>query len=287
MRTVKSFDKSGSLCEIYSTGFQLAFASPELEQCHSWVLCKDFLTDAVWATVNKGDVQIYGFRFNHKINPAISIKPVYLIARNKQVKNDIFDKCMENCQKFMNMLEVKLKFTLCKFEKIKYTGEGEYSVWLMTFDPKWLHAPPMVSMLSLMIRVGCHYSGKGYLNAALRKFKLSVKAKQQKMDSYDGDTLDEIDGFEALHNDAEYLRQSYAMRTLIFKNGLKIFKPTMAENYPNDVDVHTVHNHWGIVEARKFETFKTLWDLSGIEVIKEDLKKKKEAKKETVKKVSK
>lgn len=261
--------------------------SPKLEQCHDWVLCKDFLTDAVWATVNKSEASIYGFRFHHERNPQISMDPVLLIVRNKQVKNDIFDKCIVNSAKFMNMLETKLKFTLCKVEKVTFkVDEGDYSVWMFSLDPRWLHAPPMVSMLSLMIRVGCHYSGKGYLAAALRKFKKSVIAKRTKMNEDDDCDLEDIDGFEALYNDAEYLRKSYALRTLIVKKGLSIFKKDMKDNYPRDVDVHTVHNFWGIVEARNFATCKTLWDLSGLEMIKAEAKEK-ATKKQAVQKVSK
>lgn len=287
MRTVKPYDKNGHLCEIYSTGFQLAFASPDLEQCHDWVLCKDFLTDVVWAQLNQSSASIYGFRYQYKNNPVISIDPVLMLARNKQVKNGIFDKCIVNSTKFMNMLETKLKFTLCKSEKVEFKiEESSYSVWMFTLDPRWLHAPPMVSLLSLMMRVGCHYNGSGYLASALRKFKKSVIARRDGLTKDSDNELEKIEDFKALYNDANYLRKSYALRTLIIQKGISIFKPEMKDNYPSNVDIHTIHNNWGIVEARNCEQLKTLWDFSGLEIIKA-IAKEKAIKKEAVQKVSK
>ena len=48
MTQIKAHSKQGGLSEIYSTGLQFSFVSPNDEMCHAWVLCKDFLTDRRW-----------------------------------------------------------------------------------------------------------------------------------------------------------------------------------------------------------------------------------------------
>jgi hypothetical protein len=114
-------------------------------------------------------------------------------------------------------------------------------------------------MLSLFLRVGCHYEGGGKLNAAIRKFK------------------------QVEHNDAGYLKDSRNMRHLILKKGLSIFADKMEDNYPHE-DVDTVHDCWGIVEAKRCHTFKSLWNLEGLEtVLKKKVAKKKAKKKVGVK----
>lgn len=229
-------------------------------------MCKDFLTDVIWATINKKNIEIYGFSYDLKNNPPISLDPVMLIVRNKQLENYVFDKQITNCVKFLNLIEIRLKFELCKAEKVKYKGNG--SVWLFTFDKRWIHASPMISMLSLMMRIGCHYKGTGSLINALKKFKQGTKEIRESGGTSD-DYFDDIDENKSpIFNDAQYLKQSFAMRNLILKRSISIFKEKIEENYPSNVDTHSVHNCWGIVAAQKQETFKTIWDLSGLEVLK-------------------
>lgn len=300
MRRVKAFDRTQSLCEIYSVGFQLSFVSENLEQCHPWVLCKDYLTDALWATFNTERAHIYGFEYDPSEMPLISLDPVRIIVRNKQLNDDEFDRRIQNCCKFINLVDVKLKFNLSEIEKVEFSQGG--NVWMFTLDKRWIHAPPLISMLSLFMRVGMFYNGKSRLHDAIRMFKKGVEAGRRpepQRDDYDNEMDywdahadwedDYCDDEEAEGNDMGYLRQSRSMRLLILKKGIKIFKPKMEENYPGDADIHTVHNNWGIVGAKNYAPFKTLWDLEGIDTIgkkKTGKKKKKVGKKKVAKKTT-
>jgi hypothetical protein len=281
---VKSFEHSQSLCEIYSVGFQMAFVSEEFEQCHPWVLCKDFLTDSLWATFNTDKVRIYGFEYNPADHPLISLDPVRILVRNKEKSVLEFEREIQNACKFINLVEVRLKFNMASVERVEHS-QGN-AVWMFTLDKRWVHAPPMISMLSLFVRIGCCYDGKSSLNDAVRAFK-NRTVDEPEFDEW-GDCDSEYDGEnqEVVTNDKEYLSASRSMRLLILKKGISIFQPKMEDNYPGGCDIHTVHNDWGIVEAKRYEPFQTLWDLDGLDTIgKKKKAKKKAAKKKAQKKV--
>lgn len=241
MQKIEEFKNNRSLCEIYITGFQLAFLSDTFEQAHQWVLCKDFMTDVLWATVNQESVEIYDFCYEPDSYPRISTDPVRIVVRNKELENNEFDRQIQKSYEFLHILETRLKFELASIEKVEHPDGG--AVWMFTVDKKWIHASPLFSMLSLFLRVGCYYDGGGKLNDAIRKFR----------------TVE--------HNDAEYLEESRNMRLLIMKKGLSIFAPKMKDNYPHE-DVDTIHDCWGIVESKSCHTFKTLWDLKGLKKTK-------------------
>ena len=240
MQEINKFAEQQHLNEIYCTGFQLAFVSDEFKQIHNWVLCKDFMTDVIWATVNKKPVAIYGFKYNPLKHPALSTDPVRIMVRNKKAGPVKFNEQIQKSHEFLQILETKLGFNPSELQKVKY-GDND-GVWMFSVDKKWIHASPLFSMLSLFLRVGCYYEGGGKINDAIRKFRT------------------------VSHNDASYLKRSRRMRHLIMKKGLSIFKPKMEDNYPN-CDLNTVHNDWGIVNVAKCHSFKTLWDLTGLDTI--------------------
>lgn len=220
-RPIKPFP-SAKLCEIYSEGFEYAFVSPDDEQCHPWVRCKDFLTDAIWSQIHNKPVNIFSFKFD-KINPRVSLNPVKLIVRNPKRKGDEFDLDIAQSVKFLNMIEDRIKLAHSTIEKVSH---GKNTAWMFTCEPRWIHAPSLLSYLTLLIRVGTHYKDDGF-QEAFRAFK-NVK-----------------------HNDASYLQSCRGMRRLILKRGLDIFKPKFEDNWPSNVDVQTVHGSWGIVGATR------------------------------------
>ena len=258
MQKVKKFDRTQSLCEIYSTGFQFALLSADFEQSHAWVLCKDFMTDVIWATVNKKSASIYGFTYDSATYAPIDRDTVRLIVRDKTKAATEFDASIEKSCEFLNLLESKMGFDLGQVEKVEHDDGG--SVWMFTLDKRWIHASPVFSMLTLFIRVGCCYEGEGKLDDAIRKFKT------------------------VSHNDANYLKRSRKLRHLIIKKGLDIFKPNMEDNYPADATIDEVHNYWGIVNSTdSYSKVKSLWDLDGLDTIVKKKATKKVAKKATKK----
>ena len=220
------------------------------------------MTDVLWATVHQKPVSIYGFSYDPIKNPAISTDPVRIIVRNKQKTDNEFDEEIQKSHEFLAILETKLQFDLSILEKVEHEDGG--CVWMFTVDKRWIHASPLFSMLSLFMRVGCYYKGGGKLNDAIKSFK------------------------EVNHNDARYLKQSRNLRQLIFKHGLGIFQDRMEDNYPPNVSVDTVHDRWGIVNAASCNTFKSIWNLKGLEtIVKKKTKKKKKVRTKSAKKKAK
>lgn len=61
------FGKNYHTAQIYSKGFEFAFMSDidgTYQQACTFVYCKDFLHDAVWAMVNKTKWSIYSFKYD-------------------------------------------------------------------------------------------------------------------------------------------------------------------------------------------------------------------------------
>lgn len=257
MKTIKPIENANAkLSEIYSTGFQLSFVSRQNNQCHPWVLCKDFMNDAVWATLHKRRVSIYEFTYDANKHPKVSFSPVKIIVRNKQKKPEVFDKEIKKSIKFLNIAERQHGFQESTVERVKF-GDTDQRVYMFKCSKEWIHASPMLSLLTLYIRIGCHYPGGGSMNKAIKYYKNNVK-----------------------HNDASYLKQCRKMRLLVLKKGLSIFKSRMKDNYPLNDDLHNIHHQWGIVNAPKHGIFKKLWDLKDLDKMgkkKEEPAEKEEA----------
>jgi len=250
-RKVKTYTRTQHLSEIYHAGFQLAFVSPDLEQCHPWVLCKDFMTDALWADLHKKKASIYGFTYDPAKDPKLTRTKTVVVVRNRQKTAEVFCKEIKLSIKFINCLEERMGFKPSKAEQVECGKDG--CVWMITGDKKWMHAPPVFSLYSLYLRVGCFYDGKGRLHQAVRDFKKNVK-----------------------HNDAGYLKTSRKLRLLLLQSGLTIFKDKKEDNYPKSADIHEIHNQWGIVNAANCSRLQKIWDLSGLETIGKKTKKKDE-----------
>lgn len=214
------------LNQIYSTGLEFAFVNAQGEQCHPFAYCKDFLQDAIWAEVNKDKSSIYGFTYAHKKNPAVDLTTTRVAVR--YTKKTDFRKICRQSEKFLNAAEKDLGFSPTK---LIYGGRNEKSktgsVMIFEGDKKWMHAPPMISMYTLLIRVGLNFEGGDW-------------KKHLEKGSFLGS------------NDNNYLS---AARPVILKmcgtNILEIFAAKMEKNYPSGCDVGTMHNYSGIQSLGK------------------------------------
>jgi hypothetical protein len=240
------------LSEIYSTGMQFAFVGEStnlngektLAQCHPYVLCKDFLTDVIWGVLHNKTATIFGFSFDKKNNPIPSLNPIKMMVRDKTRKNAALNKCAQQCAKFMHQVEKKLGFNLCTVEKC--VDDQGFARWMFILDKRWVHAPPMISMLTLYLRIGMHYNDGDTMHKAVKTFKTAGAGGK---------------------NDAGYLKNSRKMRLLILEKGISIFCDDPKDNYPKDMNVNTLHGSSGIVNCINNAIFKKIWDLSGLDEI--------------------
>ncbi len=158
MVKVKWYNSTGHLSEIYqSTKMQFAFLSAPKdgsEQCHPFVLCRDFLHDAVRCMLQKNSCSIYGFRYEYGKNPPIDLKKIRMLVTKKTLEEsaEIFQGKMKTGLSLINHYESIAGWRKSKLVKIKDTGKP--NVWLFVGPVGWLKSPFLISMYTFLIRLG-------------------------------------------------------------------------------------------------------------------------------------
>jgi len=218
---IKKWHPAGesSLNQIYYSGLEFAFANTAGEQCHPFAFCKDYLQDAIWATINKKPTGIYGFRYDPKTNPPLDMVSTRMALRLKG-KSGFKEMCIQS-QKFMHKVEKDLGYTP---SSLYYGGESSDSpVYVFTSDVRWMFSPVLISFYSLLLRVGMTYEGGDWQKHFSEGKKLGT-------------------------NDVRYTaKASKALSKIVIKNPEKLFAPTLEGNYPPTTTVYGLHDNSGIV----------------------------------------
>lgn len=217
--------------EAYSSGLQYALCNDDYQQATGFVLCKDFFQDAYAAWENKNKRSIYGFTYEYNVSLPLATKGIKILLANRFDAH--FSAKMEKSIKFLNEFEEELgmepKSMLYKCidppEFFKQNG-----VYLIEGSDRWLIAPPMLSLYTLLIRIGCkHLKKNGNWRTTCEKIASGEISQYQNNDQYQIQT---------------------AMKGInhILKHGdKKIFGEERAKNYPNDIETGTLHHYTGIV----------------------------------------
>lgn len=182
MKVVEWYLKHAHLAQTIWSGLEYAFLSEDNRQCGPFVYCKEFLIDSIWSQINQTPISIYGFHYNPYSDPAICMTSSRILLRN--MDDMYFDRRVQRSLQFINKIEEELKFPQSTFEEcenVPYRRMG--SVYLLTSSPDWLHAPPLVSMLTLMIRSGMVYNGTDPWKRHLQKVRDKEISLAQKKDS--------------------------------------------------------------------------------------------------------
>jgi hypothetical protein len=241
-----------SLSEIYSQGWQCAFASADNKQVTQFVMCKDFLQDAVSAFIHNKPAEIYGFRFNPKEAPPLDIQIAYKDTgevdkkgRPKQIatvtgrtriitvnsKDSDFLGKTPNVLDFLHQFEKHLDLDLTEAYQVD-NPEDKYKkcgAVLYVTTTRWKESPPMLSLYTLLLRLGCvHQVGDTWQQT----FEKVISGKTKPYQS----------------NDADYLRTSEkAIRQIMTIGFRAMFLKDPKKNYPEKVGISTLHNSSGIV----------------------------------------
>jgi hypothetical protein len=246
----KWFDDKG-MAQIYSTGTEYAFFSKDGEQCHPFAYCKDFLQDAVWATLNNSTASIYGFVYEHGKNPALDMDNVRIALRLKKTSD--FSAMCKKALTFMQELDADMGFDPTEMHALgKYAGndnkgnpvEPADEVFLFVGDKRWLHSSPLLSLYTLCLRVGLNYEGGGW------------RQHFEGAEKYIGS------------NDKSYTRSAMkSLDKIVGKDVAEIFAEKIEDNYPKDLknNMHGLHNA-GIVNYTKEHipaAMKEKWENNG------------------------
>lgn len=226
---VSWFDQKNLAEEYQNVRMQFAFLSSPKDgnkQCHSWAFCRDFLHDAVRTQTIGVNSSIYGFAFEKGKNPPVDlIRTRMLVRQDKLDKKDIpgFEKKLKAALKLLHHYETMAGVSLSKFQKV---DDKKLNVWAFSSPGMWMKAPQLVSMYSLLLRLG-DKELKFKDNEALRKaLKKQSEAKGNDKDS-------------------RYLKNCWDKLDLVIKNKAKLFPKDNYKLY-KDIDISLFHNRSGI-----------------------------------------
>jgi len=220
------FGKDHATIQIYSSGCEFAFMSKVkgiYTQVCTFVHCKDFLHDAVWAWVNQTNWSIFGFTYNSSKHLPIDKDNCVFALRNSTFngKDEEFHSNLEGCREFLNGFELEAGFEASQIFKVKHPKS--IPCWLIIGDKRWQHAPPLVGLYTLLIRVGItHEVGASY--------KDTLKNCKNRLN-----TLTPGAG----KNDWGYIRDSWKGIEAVLKHGTNCFHSKMENNYPKDLPKKT------------------------------------------------
>jgi hypothetical protein len=265
--------------QIYSTGVEFAMVGrvgKKWKQATTFVFCKDFLHDAIWAMLHKRPVAIYDFRYSPpgakvakepkkgttewydwsslnqqfelgddgklRVDIPIHMGRTALLFRDTNLKGLVGKKRFHNHRigalDFLNQVDEQMGFSPTEIHQVKGT-KGNPPTWLILGDKRWMHAPTLLSLYSILIRVGYYHNPGGEFMRTLEMMKDGECGIKGGEDEY-GDGA-------AGCNDTSYVGQAWKGIQVILKHGIKVFHDEMIENYPDDVRTSVLHDTYGIV----------------------------------------
>lgn len=227
--------KKPALCQAYETGLEYSFIDGNNNQVCCFVTCKDFLQDAITAMYHKKKIEIYGFKYDAaKDRPVYADKTRIAIANSQDKK---FSDKIPAMIDLVNQVERKLHLIRTTATAVanppkKYEKCG---VFVLDSSSRWMLSPPMLSLYTLLIRVGfVHKIGDDYSKTFKRLVNHKIEPYQE--------------------SDAEQLSAAQSGIERILKYGYaKLFYKDPERNFP-DVPIESMHNYYGIVSYATGQT---------------------------------
>jgi hypothetical protein len=230
-KTIKWYKNpsENKIFQIYKKGLEYSLLSDNDHQCHPFVWCKDFIHDVIYASINKTEFKAYKFHYNPNLNPNPSLKKAKILIADSKDEN--FSKRINNVLDFLNQFENKIKIKPSTIKKCKKAPEQyeKNGVYLVEGDKRWINSPPMVSLYTLLIRVGFSHTIKCDFLETIDKIKANKLQTYQKKDNY---------WLKAIEP---------AIEKILNFGDQNIFLKDMKSNYPPKLKPNIVHNKLGII----------------------------------------
>lgn len=160
MYTVELHNTNNHLNEIYQTvQMKFAFCKPEgtkVRQIHDFVLCRDFLNDALVASALKIKFNIYGFNFDGNEKKVPLDKTYLLISSPNKDK-------IENSLKLLNEIEKQTRTARTKIYPLN-VSKAFGDLYLAVGSPRWVKSTVMISLYTLLWRLGNYVKFDGSLD---------------------------------------------------------------------------------------------------------------------------
>lgn len=212
-------------------GLEFALVSPDYRQSCIFVHCKDFLQDAVMAQVVNERKGIYSFYYDPIQHPPVSLDKTRLLLTNS-MDQDFRDRIPHSLD-FLHQIERELKILKTKcWEVPKPQVPLQYrrcGVFLLEGSRRWLYSPVMISLYTLLIRVGMSHAKGTHYRITIDKI---IKEELTPYQRADKNRLDAgIAGIDRI----------------LRRGDRAIFYRQIEKNYPNHVTTSDMHNRMGIV----------------------------------------
>lgn len=261
LQKVKWNHKKNYLNESYQkTGFNFILASDntssgilgmgkkkQIEACHEWVKCRDYLHDVVRCQLTSGSCDVYGFSYGVGKNPNLNLNKIRmlvsketLITRDKPSAKEYledFKVVMAHSLTLLNHFENEAKISLSTLKYVDPEGSNREIVALFTGSHIWLKSPFLVSMYSMLIRMG----DKKITFKSVKELEKELRLISKKGDD----------------NDAAYLASLWDKLHLILNNRDKLFtegKDGFHDIYYNKHNITSFHNNCGVLSLATFIT---------------------------------
>lgn len=229
LKKINWLESKRKLNQAITSGVEFAFVTPKGDQITPFAFCKDYLQDAIQAKVLKQARSIYGFCYDPKIDYPISFKSTDLLVTNS--KDFDLQLRVNNCLDFIHQAEaiLNIKKTIvlkCEDPPLKYIRSN---VFYFKGSNRWIKSAPMISMYTLLIRVGFGHILGDDIHQTIKKIVDKQQAAYQSIDSYK-------------------LKMALPGIYYIFKKGdINMFGKKIDKNYPEDIKVSMMHNRFGII----------------------------------------
>jgi hypothetical protein len=231
------------ISQIPKDGMEFAYVSEDYKQVHQLVWCKDFMQDATFGFLNNSRFEIYGFEYDPKKDPSICTNKTRIMICNWR-DQEFEQKLLKNCQEFLHGLESQMKMRKTTFQKCInpppiYRRSG---VFVLEGSSRWMSAPPMISLYTLMIRIGMvHPLGQS-------SSETLSQINQEELKPYNWKP-DEEGKYGKVHheNDSDHLQGGWSGLETILKHGdRRIFHKSINENYSEEVGIFRIHDDCGL-----------------------------------------
>lgn len=223
---VKWVSKTGSIGQMYSTGIEFSLISKDGNQLHPFVFCKDFLHDVVYGHLHNKSAEIFGFKYDPKINAAVDMDSTRICICDSKMTD--FRTRLAASLEFVNYFAKKMHLqSTFEVEIAPHPTYKDRCAYLVG-SRVWQNAPPLLSLYTLLLRAGMvHTLG----NPVEESYQGMISGK---IKTYNG-------------SDQSFLRRSQKGVEQLLKIGYrKFFYIDPKRNYPVDCPISTMHNNFGI-----------------------------------------
>jgi hypothetical protein len=232
------------ISQIPQDGMEFAYVSEDYKQVHQLVWCKDFMQDTIYGSLNGVDFEVYGFKYDPDRNPAIcKDKTRFMICNWRD--HEFASKLLNNCAEFIHGIEKQLKmekktvFEKCINPPPIYRKSG---VFIVEGSKRWMVAPPMISLYTILIRMGMvHPLGQDPMTTLQQ-----ILDKKLKPYNWKAPTKSKWGEYQE-ENDSDHLAEGWEglQRILRLGDG-RIFHKSIERNYPVEVGVSVIHDDCGL-----------------------------------------